>query len=93
LYEEVAKSARLSSVYDVYYRGLSNDAAHPSLISLKRYWESNENNVIFRWGPDVNDVEETLVAACTAIWYLIAWMAERVEPGYWPNLALSGRFS
>jgi hypothetical protein len=49
--------------------------------------------VIFRWGPDVNDVEETLVAACTAIWYLIALMAERVEPGYWPNLALSGRFS
>jgi hypothetical protein len=78
-YEEVATQAGLSGAYDVHYRSLSLDAAHPSLVSLKRCWESSENYVTFRWGPNVNDVKETLVAACTAMWYLIAWMAEPVE--------------
>ena len=65
----------------MYYRGLSNDAAHPSLIALKRYCDVDENNEFkgFHWGPDVKDVEATLMASCTACWYLVVWMAERFE--------------
>jgi hypothetical protein len=79
VWKEVAKLAGLSGVYDVYYRGLSNDAAHPSLIALKRFWDAKENNVTLRYGPDVGDVKDTLIAACTAFWYLVAWTAERLE--------------
>jgi Family of unknown function (DUF5677) len=79
--EQAAKSAGLGAVYDAYYRGLSNDAAHPSHIALKRYCAVDENNEFkgFQWGPDVKDVEEALIASCTACWYLVVWMAERVE--------------
>ncbi len=81
IWKEVANSAGLGNVYDVYYRGLSNDAAHPSLIALKRYCDVDENNEFkgFHWGPDVKDVEATLMASCTACWYLVVWMAERGE--------------
>jgi hypothetical protein len=81
VWKEVADSAGVGDVYDVYYRGLSNDAAHPSLIALKRYCEVDEKNELkgFRWGPGVKDVEATLEASCTACWYLVVWMAERVE--------------
>jgi hypothetical protein len=80
-WKEVANSAGLANAYNVFYRGLSNDAAHPSLIALKRYCAVDENNEFmqFHWGPDGKDVEETLVASCTACWYLVAWMGERVE--------------
>jgi Family of unknown function (DUF5677) len=82
-WKEVANLAGLGNVYDVYYRGLSNDAAHPSLIALKRYCEVDENNELkgFRWGPDVDvkDVEAALTASFTACLYLVVWMAERVE--------------
>jgi hypothetical protein len=78
--KEVADAAGLRNEYDVYYRGLSNDAAHPSLIALKRYCEVDANNELkgLRWGPDVKDVEETLVFSCTACVYLVAFMAERL---------------
>jgi hypothetical protein len=81
IWKEVANSAGLGNVYDVYYRGLSNDAAHPSLIALKRYCDVDENNEFkgFHWGPDVKDVEATLMASRTACWYLVVWTAERVE--------------
>ncbi|MGH6812410.1 MAG: DUF5677 domain-containing protein [Methylocella sp.] len=79
--EQAAKVAGLGGVYDVYYRGLSNDAAHPSLTALNSYLDVDENKEIkgFRGGPDVTDVEETLIASCTACGYLVAWMAESVE--------------
>jgi len=78
---QAAKSAGLGGVYDVYYRGLSNDAAHPSLTALNCYLDVDKNKQIkgFRGGPDVTDVEETLIASCTACGYLVAWMAESVE--------------
>jgi hypothetical protein len=79
--KQAAKSAGLGAVYDAIYRGLSNDAAHPSLIALKRYCAVDENNEFkgFQFGPDVKDVEETLIISCTACWYLVTWMAERLE--------------
>jgi hypothetical protein len=79
--EQAAKSAGLEAVYDAIYRGLSNDAAHPSLIALKRYCAVDENNEFkgLQFGPDVKDVEETLIHSCTACWHLVVRMAERVE--------------
>ena len=79
--EQVAKSAGLGAVYDVYYRALSNDAAHPSFTALKRYYEVDEKNdaIKFLWGPEVRDVKETLIASCAACLQLVTWMAECVE--------------
>ena len=79
--KQAAKSAGLGAVYEAIYRGLSNDAAHPSLIALKRYCAVDENNEFkgFQFGPDVKDVEETLIISCTACWDMVTWMAERLE--------------
>jgi len=73
-----AKLAGLGEIYDTYYRGLSNDAAHPSVTSLNRYVEADINNTVvgLRWGPDVPDVGSTLSDLCTAFIYLLVWTNE-----------------
>lgn len=70
-----AKLAGLTEIYDTYYRGLSNDAAHPSVVALNRHVDTNEKGEVigFRWGPSANDVKDTLMAACTASIYLVNW--------------------
>jgi hypothetical protein len=76
---EAAKLAKLESVYDTCYRGLSNDAAHPSVTSLNRHVKANEIREIigFHWGPDPADVEDTINNACTAAIYLVG-SAQRI---------------
>jgi hypothetical protein len=73
--EGVAKLAGLAELYDTYYRGLSGDAAHPSVTSLNHHVEADEKRVIqgLRWGPDVSNVtvEDTLMVAVTAVVHLI----------------------
>ncbi len=68
-----AELAGLADIYDTYYRGLSNDAAHPSVTALNRHVNADESGLIkgFRWGPEVTDVEDTLMTACTAAVYVI----------------------
>jgi len=75
---EAARIAGLTEIYDTYYRGLSNDAAHPSITALNRYAEADQNNNIIglRWGPDVPDVGLTLSDLCTAFIYLLVWTRE-----------------
>ena len=75
---DAARIAGLTEIYDTYYRGLSNDAAHPSITALNRYTEADrDNNIIgLRWGPDVPDVGRTLSDLCTAFIYLLAWTRE-----------------
>lgn len=68
----MAVCAGLKDTYDVYYRGLSNDSAHPSMTALNRHVESNK----LKWGPDVHDVRYMLKAACTACVYLIFFATE-----------------
>ena len=70
----MAELAGLKGIYDVYYRGMSNDAAHPSVTSLKHYLNADANGLIkgLRWGPDVSDVAGTLCTACTAAIYVIS---------------------
>jgi hypothetical protein len=79
---DAARRAGLSEIYDTFYRGLSNDAAHPSITALNRYAESDQqNNVIgLRCGPDVDDVGDTMSYLCTALIYLLFWTGE-----FFPN--------
>lgn len=74
-FERAAQIAGLTEVYDTFYRGLSNDAAHPSVTSLNRHVEADEDRVItgLRWGPDVQDVGGTVSFACTAAVHLIVF--------------------
>src|SRR5258708_6633896 len=57
----------------LFMRGLSNYAAHPSVTALNRNVNADESGLIkgFRWGPEVTDVEDTLMTACTAAVYVI----------------------
>ena len=68
-----AELAGLTDIYDTYYRSLSNDAAHPSVTALNRHVSADESGLIkgLRWGPDVTDVEDTLMVACTGAVYVI----------------------
>jgi len=69
---QAAVRADMAGEYDVFYRGLSNDAAHPSVNALNRHVQADENGEVkgLQWGPDVNDVSDTLLVACTACIYL-----------------------
>ena len=81
-WQEVAQRAGLCDVYNVYYRGISGDAAHPSPTALKRYYKIDGSNVELLFGPtalDEKDIEETLIASCVACWYLVAWQAEDIN--------------
>lgn len=73
---DAAKNAGLEGIYDVYYRALSNDAAHPSILSLNRHVkvDTNQNISNLHWGPDVQDVADTLKALSAAGMHLIALM-------------------
>ena len=72
----MAELAGLKSIYDVYYRGLSNDAAHPSVTALNHYLDADDEGFVrgLRWGPNVSDVAGTLCTACTAAVYVISMM-------------------
>jgi hypothetical protein len=75
---ETAKLAGLDDIYNTYYRGLSNDAAHPSVTSLNRYLASDRAGMVtgLHWGPDVLDVEDTINNACTAMIYLLTYIGD-----------------
>jgi len=51
---EVAEAADMRMRYDAFYKGLSNDSAHPSLMSLRSAWDMDEASSTVRglqWGP------------------------------------------
>jgi hypothetical protein len=75
---DAAARAGLKDIYDVFYRGLSNDSAHPSITALNRHVESNHAGLVtgLKWGPDVNDVRYMLSAACIACVYLVLFATE-----------------
>lgn len=70
---EAAKRAGLADVYDTYYRGLSNDASHPSITSLYRYVESKPDGELtgLTWRRDSTELEDTVNNICTAAIYII----------------------
>ncbi len=73
--DQVAQRANLKDIYDVYYRSLSGEAAHVTVTSLSYYFDDGE----LKWGPAQSDLEDTLVAACTAVLYFITWVNEMIE--------------
>ena len=79
--EAAAKAAGLQSVYDVYYRSLSNDSAHPSLTSLRRFVDEGAGGEIrgFRLDPEVSDMENTVATIAVMGVYLTKYGCDLVE--------------
>jgi hypothetical protein len=75
-FEQAARMADLGDVYDTFYGPLSNDSAHPSLVSLNRHGPADGSPGL-RWGPGVPDVKEAISYACTACIYTIKIAEER----------------
>jgi Family of unknown function (DUF5677) len=76
-----AKKASLQDIYETYYRGLSNDAAHPSITALNRHLKADDAGEIvgLHWGPDASDIGDTMNHACTAAIYLVAYAQQIVD--------------
>jgi hypothetical protein len=68
----------LGGIYDTYYRGLSGDAAHPTITSLNRHVleDADGNLAELKWGPDVEDVGDTILSACAMAFHLLWWAQE-----------------
>ena len=74
----------MKQAYDTYYRGLSNDAGHPSITALNRHVIEDAAGEIkgFSFGPDVPDVGDTLFGLCAAAFYLVTYTNEMLAaPG------------
>lgn len=80
-FAEIAEVGGLKPVYDVYYRSLSHDAAHPTLESLERLLRTNAKGEIegFLTGPDQPDIGRTLAYACVVGFYLVSTMVQFFE--------------
>jgi hypothetical protein len=59
---EVAQRAEMTATYESFYRGLSTDSAHPTVLSLSPIWERDSDGrpTGVLWGPEVRDVGDTL---------------------------------
>jgi hypothetical protein len=59
---EVARQAGMTVTYESYYRGLSTDSAHPTVLSLSSIWQIDPDGrpTGVLWGPEVRDVSDTL---------------------------------
>jgi len=72
--ESAAKRAGLHEIYNTYYRGLSNDSAHPSLPAMNRHTDLDPNGEVIglKWTPGAQDISDTLSVICTTGVYLAA---------------------
>lgn len=72
-----ADTAQLSEAYETIYRDLSDRAAHPSLNSLLRHIEiDNQGNAVaLRFGPQAKDLRHGILAMTTALFYGIVGMS------------------
>ena len=79
--EVAAKAAGLQSVYDVYYRSMSNDAAHPTLTALRRFVYEGVGGEMrgFRLDPEVSDMENTVATIAVMGVYLTRYGSDLVE--------------
>jgi hypothetical protein len=80
-FAEIAEVGKLKPVYDVYYRSLSHDAAHPTLDSLERLLRNSATGQLlgFVVGPDAPDIDRTLAYSCVVGFYLVTTMAQLFE--------------
>jgi hypothetical protein len=58
--EQVARDAGMGEMYGAFYRGLSTDAAHPTVMSLFSVWLFDNGGNIggWRWGPASFDADK-----------------------------------
>ncbi len=75
---DLATKHGMGEIYDTFYRGLSGDAAHPTIMSLNRHAALDSDGWLIglRWGPDVDDVDDTVMAVCGAAFHLLWWAQE-----------------
>jgi hypothetical protein len=80
-FAEIAEAAGLKPMYDVFYRSLSNNAAHPTLDSLERLMRTAASGEIesFFNGPDAPDVDEMISLVCVAGFNLLDTAAQIFE--------------
>lgn len=73
--ERLMQDMELGEIYDTYFRGLSGDAAHTTVLSLQRHCITDaQNNLIgTKWGPDGSDTTGTLMTLCSIMFYLLSW--------------------
>ncbi|MFN4017573.1 MAG: DUF5677 domain-containing protein [Reyranella sp.] len=62
---DAAKRAGMDTSYQGFYRGLSNDSAHPTVMSVSSHWARDEQGAPtgLLWGPELHDrerVQDTL---------------------------------
>jgi hypothetical protein len=79
--KQAAEKAQLVDIYETVYRDLSDRAAHPSLNSLLRHIRLDASGIVLglSFGPDANDIEETILAMTTAQFCAVSVVA-RVFP-------------
>lgn len=67
--QETADKAGFLMIYNTVYRGISGDAAHPTLESLMRHFDDGtataEESTVF--APDSRGIDDTLSAAAAAV--------------------------
>lgn len=88
--EDAARIAGLIDIYNVFYRSLSNDSAHPSVTALTRHMRVDENESInneLPWGPNVSDVLDTISTACSAMVHLIYLAKETISDEAWTRIS------
>ena len=80
-WDQVAHKANMRSLYDTVYRGISGDAAHPSIDALNRHLRADAAGTIeattFR--PEAGDVADTLSAGVSSCLFAIEAVARIFE--------------
>jgi len=73
--ERIMQGMELGDIYDTFFRGLSGDAVHTTILSLQRHCVVDAQNDVVgtKWGPDVTDTAQTLMTLCSVMFYLLSW--------------------
>ena len=68
----------LGDIYDTYFRGLSGDASHTTVLSLNRHAGQDSNGMMIgtRWGPNDAETAATLMTLCSIMFYLLHWVTD-----------------
>jgi hypothetical protein len=81
--EQMMEGMAFGDIYDTYFRGLSGDSAHTTILSLDRHTVSNDAGEMVgtKWGPDLTDTDNTLMTLCSVMFYLLLWVDSTLALG------------
>ncbi len=59
---DAARRANMMNIYEGFYRGLSTDSAHPTVMSISSHWDKDADDKPcgILWGPEVRDDDALL---------------------------------